>query len=186
VHGYAPLAPPPPPPPHPPPPRPPPPPPPPPPPDPPPPLPGGDALAPELPRAELAAIFRVMADLLDDPAWPQLHPWPYTDTSWPGLQCDLALDEARVLRATRLHLGIDVATPPCRLGARLDPPRCAACRASGRSPSSAASTLPALFMSSSSLEQIVLKSDPGLTGPIPAMLVLILVNIVLYTPMVTN
>jgi hypothetical protein len=149
-------------------------------------IPGGDALAPELPRAELAAIFRVMADLLDDPAWPQLHPWPYTDTSWPGLQCDLALDEARVLRATRLHLGIDVATPPCRLGARLDPPRCAACRASGRSPSSAASTLPALFMSSSSLEQIVLKSDPGLTGPIPAMLVLILVNIVLYTPMVTN
>jgi hypothetical protein len=36
--------------------------------------------APELPGAELVAIFRVMADLLGDPAWPQLHPRPCTDT----------------------------------------------------------------------------------------------------------
>jgi hypothetical protein len=69
----------------------------------------------------LAAIFRVMADLLGDPAWPQLHPRPYTDTLWPGLQCELAPDEAHVLRAIRLHLGPDVTTPPCRPGARLDP-----------------------------------------------------------------
>uniref|UniRef100_A0A804PWZ3 Uncharacterized protein n=1 Tax=Zea mays TaxID=4577 RepID=A0A804PWZ3_MAIZE len=62
-----------------------------------------------------------MANLLGDPAWPQLHPQPYTDTPWPGLQCELAPDNARVLRATRLHLGPDVATPPCRPGARLDP-----------------------------------------------------------------
>ncbi|XP_035814980.1 uncharacterized protein [Zea mays] len=62
-----------------------------------------------------------MADLLGDPVWPQLHPRPYTDTPWPGLQCELAPDDARVLRATRLHLGPDVATSPCRPRARLDP-----------------------------------------------------------------
>jgi hypothetical protein len=84
-------------------------------------IPQGDAPAPKLSGAELAAIFRVMANLLGDPAWPQLHPQPYTDTPWPGLQCELAPDNARVLRATRLHLGPDVATPPCRPGARLDP-----------------------------------------------------------------
>jgi hypothetical protein len=70
---------------------------------------------------ELAAIFRVMVDLLGDPAWPQLHPRPCTDTPWPGLQCELAPDDACVLRANRLHLGLDVATPPCRPRARLDP-----------------------------------------------------------------
>ncbi|AQK51441.1 hypothetical protein ZEAMMB73_Zm00001d049820 [Zea mays] len=84
-------------------------------------IPGGDAPALELSRAELAAIFQVMADLLGDTTWPQLHPRPYTDTPWPSLQCELAPDEACVLRATRLHLGPDVTTPPCRPGARLDP-----------------------------------------------------------------
>jgi hypothetical protein len=79
-------------------------------------IPGGDAPAPEL-----AAIFQVMADLLGDPAWPQLHPRPCTDTLWPGLQCELAPDDACMLRTTRLHLGPDVATPPCRPRARLDP-----------------------------------------------------------------
>jgi hypothetical protein len=43
-----------------------------------------------------------------------------------------------------------------------------------------------LFTSSSSLKKIVLKSNFGLTGPIPATLVLILVNVMLYTPMVTE
>ncbi|XP_008664072.1 uncharacterized protein [Zea mays] len=62
-----------------------------------------------------------MADLLGDPAWPQLHPRPYTDTPLPGLQCELAPDDARVLHTTRLHLAPDVTTPPCRPGARLDP-----------------------------------------------------------------
>jgi hypothetical protein len=82
---------------------------------------GGDAPTPKLLGAELAAIFRVMADILGDPAWLQLHPWPYTDTPWPGLQCELAPDDARVLHATRLHLDPNVATPPCRPGTRLDP-----------------------------------------------------------------
>ncbi|KAF8684775.1 hypothetical protein HU200_044198 [Digitaria exilis] len=80
----------------------------------------GDSPAPDLPRSELAAIFRVMADLLGDPSWPQLHPRPCTDTPWPGLQCELSPDDARVLRATRLHFGPDVSTPPCKPGARLD------------------------------------------------------------------
>ncbi|CAD6213794.1 unnamed protein product [Miscanthus lutarioriparius] len=143
----------------------------------------GDALAPQLPRAELAAIFRVMADLLGDPAWPRLHPRPCTDTPWPGLQCEVAPDDARVLRATRLHFGPDVATPPCRPGARLD---AASLRGlphlrtlsifgcfSGAADQAAAVELPpALFAgaASSSLEQIVLKSNPGLGGPIPATL----------------
>jgi hypothetical protein len=84
-------------------------------------FPGGDAPASELAGAELAAIFRVMADLLGDPAWPQLHPRLCTDTPRLALQCELAPDDARVLRATHLHLGPDVATLACRPGARLDP-----------------------------------------------------------------
>uniref|UniRef100_A0A804M8I1 Uncharacterized protein n=1 Tax=Zea mays TaxID=4577 RepID=A0A804M8I1_MAIZE len=46
-----------------------------------------------MPGAKLAAIFR----------------------------CELAPDDARVLCATRLHLGPNVATWHCRPGARLDP-----------------------------------------------------------------
>jgi hypothetical protein len=112
--------------------------------------------------AELAAIFRVMADLLGDPAWPQLHPWPYTDMSWPGIQCELAPDETAPPASTWAPT-----SPPRPVGPGLGstPPRCAACRTSRRSPSSAASAPPTLFMSSSSLEQIVLKSNLGLTGP---------------------
>jgi hypothetical protein len=99
-----------------------------------------------------------------------------------------------VLRATRLHLGPDVATPPCRPGARLDPASLRGllhlrtlsifgCFGAAQAP---VELPPALFTSSSSLEQIVFKSNPGLIGPIPTTLVLILVNVVLYTSMVTN
>ncbi|KAL6893553.1 hypothetical protein ACP4OV_007651 [Aristida adscensionis] len=138
----------------------------------------GDASAPELPRSELAAVFRVMTDLLGDPTWPQLHPRPCTDTPWPGLQCDVAPDDARRLRATRLHFGPDVSTPPCRPGATLDAaslrglPHLKAlsllgCFAGG---GHAVELPPALFANASALEQIVLKSNPGLTGAIPATL----------------
>ncbi|XP_052147376.1 receptor like protein 29-like, partial [Oryza glaberrima] len=130
-------------------------------------------------RSKLAAICRVMADLLGDPTWPQLHPRPCTDTPWPGLQCELAPDDARHLRATRLHFGPDVATPPCRPGARLAAPvllglphlktlslfGCFAAAAAA-----AVELPPALFTNASSLEQLVLKSNPGLTGRIPATL----------------
>lgn len=136
----------------------------------------GDAPA-QLPRSELAAIFRVMADLLGDPTWPQLHPRPCTDTPWPGLQCELAPDDSSRLRATRLHFGPDVSTPPCRPGARLAAPAilglphlrtlslfgCFVDAAPVELP-------PALFTNASSLEQLVLKSNPGLTGRIPATL----------------
>ncbi|RCV41707.1 hypothetical protein SETIT_9G157300v2 [Setaria italica] len=139
--------------------------------------------APQLPRSELAAVFRVMVDLLGDPSWPQLHPRPCTDTPWPGLQCELAPDDARVLRATRLHFGPDVATPPCRPGARLDAaslrglPHLKAlslfgCFVAGGEDAAAAVDLPPALLAgaSASLEQIVLKSNPGLRGPIPATL----------------
>ncbi|KAM0842668.1 hypothetical protein ACQ4PT_058216 [Festuca glaucescens] len=136
----------------------------------------GDAPA-ELPRSELAAIYRVMADLLDDPTWPQLHPRPCTDTPWPGLQCELAPDDSRRLRATRLHFGPDVSTPPCRPGARLAAPAILGlphlrtlslfgCFV-GTGP---VELPPALFTNASALEQLVLKSNPGLTGRIPATL----------------
>nr|BAK03899.1 predicted protein [Hordeum vulgare subsp. vulgare] len=136
----------------------------------------GDATA-QLPRSELAAIFRVMADLLGDPTWPQLHPRPCTDTPWPGLQCELAPDDSSRLRATRLHFGPDVSTPPCRPGARLAAPAILGlphlrtlslfgCFVDARP----VELPPALFTNASSLEQLVLKSNPGLTGRIPATL----------------
>ncbi|CAL4943392.1 unnamed protein product [Urochloa decumbens] len=141
----------------------------------------GDAPAPQLPRSELAAVFRVMADLLGDPAWPQLHPRPCTDTPWPGLQCEVSPDDARVLRATRLHFGPDVATPPCRPGASLDAaslrglPHLKTLSLFGcfADDDHGVELPPALFAAASapsSLEQIVLKSNPGLKGPIPATL----------------
>ncbi|KAK3149874.1 hypothetical protein QOZ80_3AG0224140 [Eleusine coracana subsp. coracana] len=142
---------------------------------------GGDAPVPELPRSELAAVFRVMADLLGDPTWAQAHPRPCTDTPWPGLQCEVDPDDARRLRATRLHFGPDVATPPCRSGAAL-----AADALRGlphlktlslfscfinTGAAAAVELPPALFANaSSSLEQVVLKSNPGLTGAVPATL----------------
>ncbi|KAL6637502.1 hypothetical protein ACP70R_025074 [Stipagrostis hirtigluma subsp. patula] len=142
---------------------------------------GADAPAPELPRSELAAIFRVMADLLGDPTWPQLHPRPCTDTPWPGLQCEVAPDDALRLRATRLHFGPDVSTPPCRPGATLDAaslrglPHLKAlslfgCFSVAGGGGQAVELPPALFANATSLEQVVLKSNPGLTGPIPATL----------------
>ncbi|KAF0902689.1 hypothetical protein E2562_018314 [Oryza meyeriana var. granulata] len=141
----------------------------------------GDAAAQaQLPRSELEAIFRVMADLLGDPTWPQLHPRPCTDTPWPGLQCELAPDDGRRLRATRLHFGPDVATPPCRPGARLASPALLGlphlktlsllgCFVDDQA-AAAVELPPELFTNTSSLEQLVLKSNPGLTGPIPATL----------------
>ncbi|KAG8062860.1 hypothetical protein GUJ93_ZPchr0003g17138 [Zizania palustris] len=111
-----------------------------------------DAATAQLPRSELAAIFRVMADLLGDPTWPQLHPRPCTDTPWPGLQCEIAPDDGRRLRATRLA-GCTSA-PICFVDDQ----------------AAAVELPPALFTNSSSLEQLVLKSNPGLTGVIPAML----------------
>jgi hypothetical protein len=137
----------------------------------------GDAPA-ELPRSELAAIYRVMADLLGDPTWPQLHPRPCTDTPWPGLQCELAPDDSRRLRATRLHFGPDVSTPPCRPGARLAAPailglphlRTLSLFGCFVGAGQAVELPPALFTNASSLEQLVLKSNPGLTGRIPATL----------------
>jgi hypothetical protein len=132
----------------------------------------------ELPRSELAAIYRVMADLLGDPTWPQLHPRPCTDTPWPGLQCELAPDDSRRLRATRLHFGPDVSTPPCRPGARLAAPailglphlRTLSLFGCFVGAGQAVELPPALFTNASSLEQLVLKSNPGLTGRIPATL----------------
>ena len=121
-----------------------------------------------------------MADLLGDPAWPQLH--PRSTRAWPGLQCEAAPDDARVLRATRLHFGPDVATPPCRPGARLGAASLRGlphlktlslfgCFASGGA--GAGVELPAALFAGaapSSLEQIVLKSNPGPRGPMPATL----------------
>lgn len=137
----------------------------------------GEAPAPaELPRSELAAIFRVMGDLLGDTTWAELHPRPCTDTPWPGLQCELAPDDSRRLRATRLHFGPDVSAPPCRPGARLAAPailglpHLRTLSLFGCFVGRPVELPPALFTNASSLEQLVLKSNPGLTGRIPATL----------------
>jgi hypothetical protein len=138
----------------------------------------GDApAAPELPRSELAAVFRVMADLLGDMTWPRLHPRPCTDTPWPGLQCEPAPGDARRLRATRLHFGPDVAAAaaPCRPGAALSAdslrglPHLKTISLIGCF-ATAVELPPALFANATSLEQLVLKSNPGLTGAVPATL----------------
>ncbi|KAG6525777.1 receptor like protein 29-like [Zingiber officinale] len=122
---------------------------------------------------ELLALFEVMGALLQDSGWAQLHPHPCTDTPWLGVQCEMVQDP--YLHVTKLHIGPDVASPPCKSSARLSPailrlPYLKSLSLLGCFLSADDESVPlppSLFTNASSLEQLVIKSNAGLAGTIP-------------------
>ncbi|XP_073005283.1 uncharacterized protein [Typha latifolia] len=138
----------------------------------------GDGDGVGMGREELLGLFEVLGDLLEDPTWAQFHPHPCTDTPWPGIQCEMVQnqDQDGLLHVTRIHIGPDVASPPCKPSAKLSPSllklpylksfslfSCFLAPAKVILP-------PSLFTNASSLEQLVLKSNTGLSGEIPSSL----------------
>ncbi|KAF3323104.1 piriformospora indica-insensitive protein 2-like protein [Carex littledalei] len=125
---------------------------------------------------ELLALFEVMGDLLEDSTWVDMHPHPCTDTPWPGIQCELVPGDA-LLHVTKLHVGPDVAgIPACKSNAKLSLSLVKlphlktlslfSCFLKPQNVSLSSS----LFTNASVLEQLVLMSNPGLTGDIPSSL----------------
>eukprot|EP01018_Ginkgo_biloba_P028952 Gb_16004 [translate_table: standard] len=126
---------------------------------------GSSSMDPE----ELGGLFDVMETILDDPSWRSNHPHPCTDNPWPGIGCEASPDN--VLHVTKLHIGMDF-TAGCRKDAKLASAvlklrflkrlfifKCF--QASN-------TTIPSeLVKLSSSLEELVLKSNAALLGLIP-------------------
>ncbi|XP_024965055.1 piriformospora indica-insensitive protein 2-like [Cynara cardunculus var. scolymus] len=139
---------------------------------------------------ELLGLFEVMGSLLADPTWAQVHPQPCTETPWPGVQCELMVQEdggggddqqdynPTIFHVTKIHIGTDVLTPPCKPTATLSP------KALLKLPYLKTLSLfncfteSPFFLSSSlfennslsSLEHLALVSNPSLHGSIPSSL----------------
>lgn len=135
-----------------------------------------DGASSNMANEELLALFEVMGDLLDDSTWVDMHPHPCTDTPWPGIQCEL-LPGDTLLHVTKLHVGPDVATTPaCKSDAtlslslfKLPHLKTLSLFSCFLKPQNVSLSSP-LFTNSSVLEQLVLMSNPGLTGDIPSSL----------------
>lgn len=124
---------------------------------------------------ELMGLFEVMGALLEDPDWAQMHPFPCTDTPWPGIECEVGQELDPLFHVTKIHVGPDVATPACKTSPRLSEsipklPYLKVLSIFSCFLTAAASLPPYLFGASSSLEQLVIKSNPGLSGEIPTTL----------------
>ncbi|URE17252.1 Retrotransposon protein [Musa troglodytarum] len=130
---------------------------------------------------ELLGLFEVLGALLNDPSWAQLHPRPCTETPWLGIQCEMVLGDGvqgqqqdPYLHVTKIHIGPDVASPPCKASAKLSESLLKLPYLKSLSlfgcfliPDTV-SLPPSLFADASScLEQLVIKSNPGLSGAIP-------------------
>ncbi|KAK4440179.1 hypothetical protein Salat_0352800 [Sesamum alatum] len=72
----------------------------------------------DMEEEELFGLFEVMGSLLEDPNWAQMHPQPCTETPWPGVECEL-LEETSIFHVTKIHVGPDVITPPCKTSAKI-------------------------------------------------------------------
>ncbi|XP_045806676.1 receptor like protein 29-like [Trifolium pratense] len=128
---------------------------------------------------ELLGLFEVMEALLDEPDFSQTHPLPCTDTPWPGIECEVSIDDnndtQQIFHVTKIHIGPDVLSPPCKKSAYLSKSLLKLtflktlslfnCFVTSHV------TLPTtLFGSFSSLEHIALQSNPKLYGEIPSSL----------------
>uniref|UniRef100_A0A7N0RFB8 FMN hydroxy acid dehydrogenase domain-containing protein n=1 Tax=Kalanchoe fedtschenkoi TaxID=63787 RepID=A0A7N0RFB8_KALFE len=131
---------------------------------------------------ELAGLFEVMGDLLDDPDWARDHPQPCTDTPWPGVECEVevedhedgggALSQSPLFHVTKIHVGPDVLTPPCKPSATLSPSLAKLPYLITLSIFSCFLTLPvslppSVFRPFSSIEHVSIVSNPSLVGHIP-------------------
>ncbi|XP_057763997.1 receptor like protein 29-like [Salvia miltiorrhiza] len=123
-------------------------------------------------EGELFGLFEVMGSLLEDPTWAEMHPLPCTDTPWPGVECGL-MEETSVFHVTKIHVGDDVVSPPCKSSARislslLKLPYLRTLSLINCFTDSPVSLNRLLFQSLSSLEHLTLDSNPALIGEIPS------------------
>ncbi|XVF40113.1 hypothetical protein PTKIN_Ptkin01aG0085700 [Pterospermum kingtungense] len=122
-------------------------------------------------RGELLGLFDVMGSLLDEPGWSEVHPEPCTDTPWPGIECEIGQGPA-IFHVTAIHIGPDVATPPCQSSAKISDsllklPYLRTLSIFNCFVSSPVTLSPALFGALSSLEHLSLQSNPSLVGEVP-------------------
>ncbi|KAL5097036.1 hypothetical protein RYX36_001363 [Vicia faba] len=130
---------------------------------------------------ELFGLFEVMEALLDETDFSQTHPLPCSDTPWPGIECEVSIDddggsnETQIFHVTKIHVGPDILSPPCKPSAYLSESLLKLtflktlslfnCFVTSHV------TLPkALFGSFSSLEHLALQSNTKLYGEIPSSL----------------
>lgn len=131
---------------------------------------------------EVLGLFEVMEALLDEPDFSQSHPLPCSDTPWPGIECEVSIDddddgnnETQIFHVTKIHVGPDILSPPCKPSAYLSESLLKLtflktlslfnCFVTSNV------TLPkALFGSFSSLEHLALQSNTKLYGEIPSSL----------------
>ncbi|XP_007025048.2 PREDICTED: piriformospora indica-insensitive protein 2 isoform X1 [Theobroma cacao] len=122
-------------------------------------------------EGELLGLFDVMGSLLEEPGWAEVHPEPCTDTPWPGVECEIGQDPP-IFHVTTIHIGPDVATPPCKPSAKISDslpklPYLTTLSIFNCFVTSQVTLSPALFGSLSSLEHLSLQSNPSLSGEVP-------------------
>ncbi|XP_021294482.1 piriformospora indica-insensitive protein 2-like [Herrania umbratica] len=122
-------------------------------------------------EGELLGLFDVMGSLLEEPGWADVHPEPCTDTPWPGVECEIGQDPP-IFHVTTIHIGPDVATPPCKPSAKISDsllklPYLRTLSIFNCFVTSQVTLSPTLFGSLSSLEHLSLQSNPSLSGEVP-------------------
>ncbi|XP_073313655.1 uncharacterized protein [Primulina huaijiensis] len=125
-------------------------------------------------QEELYGLFEVMGSLLEDPTWGEMHPLPCTDTPWPGVECEL-LQETSTFHITKIHVGPDDTTPPCKDSAKISEsllklPYLKTLSLINCFTKSPVSLSELLFGALPSLEHLALESNPSLSGEIPSTL----------------
>ncbi|KAL4011986.1 hypothetical protein IC575_029053 [Cucumis melo] len=128
----------------------------------------------EMEQQELLGLFEVMGSLLNDHDWPKAHPFPCSDTPWPGVKCEIG-PSPPFFHVTKIHIGPDILDPPCKISANLSDsllklPYLKSLSIFNCFTSSSVALFPALFDSLLYLEHLSLQSNPSLSGEIPSSL----------------
>ncbi|TQD82493.1 hypothetical protein C1H46_031929 [Malus baccata] len=69
--------------------------------------------------ASLPLFFLGFLVLGEDLSWAQEHPHPCDETPWPGVQCEIGDENPPIFHVTKIHIGPDTRTPPCKSSASL-------------------------------------------------------------------
>ncbi|RXH86438.1 hypothetical protein DVH24_017491 [Malus domestica] len=70
-------------------------------------------------REEHLGLYEVLGALLEDLSWAQEHPQPCDENPWPGVQCEIGDENPPIFHVTKIHIGPDTRTPPCKSSASL-------------------------------------------------------------------
>ncbi|KAL6197411.1 hypothetical protein ACLB2K_033020 [Fragaria x ananassa] len=129
----------------------------------------------EMEKEEFLGILEVMGALLEDSDWALEHPQPCTETPWPGVECEIGDEDPPMFHVTKIHIGPDILTPPCKSAASLSEsllklPYLQTLSIFSCFTTSQVTLSPKLFGALSSLEHLTLVSNPTLSGEIPSSL----------------